>query len=87
MTSPGMPDGPGTPDRGAVVTMLATFGDRAPDTVGERIGSLELTWLITKVEQQYDVSLDLSDDVLSRMTTIAGAVAELREALGGSGHA
>ncbi len=75
------PGTPGTPARGDVVAMLATFGDRTPETVGESIGSLELTWLITRIEQQYDVSLDLSDDVLSRMTTVSGAVAELREVL------
>jgi hypothetical protein len=74
------------PDRSDVVAMLATFGDRTPDAIGEQIGSLELTWLITKVEQQFDVSLDLSDEVLSRMTTISGAVTELREALNEAGH-
>jgi 3-deoxy-D-manno-octulosonate 8-phosphate phosphatase KdsC-like HAD superfamily phosphatase len=77
---------PGAPDRGDIIAMLAVLGDRAPEAVPERIGSLELTWLITGVEQKYDVTLDLSEDDLSRMTTVSGAVAALRDALAGAGH-
>jgi hypothetical protein len=76
----------GMPDRADITEMLAAFGDRTPEAVGEHIGSLELTWLITKIEQQYQISFDLSDDVLSRMTTISGAVTELRKALAEGGH-
>jgi acyl carrier protein len=75
------------PDRADVIAMLASFGDRGADAVAERIGSLELTWLITKVEERYDVTLDLSDDALARMSTVAGAVAVLHDALAGAGHA
>jgi hypothetical protein len=75
----------GAPDRDEIIAMLAAFGDRAPEAVPERIGSLELTWLITGIEQQYNVTLDLSDDDLSRMTTVSGAVAAFREALAGAG--
>jgi hypothetical protein len=69
------------PSRAEVTAMLAELGDRTADAVGEQIGSLELTWLITKVEQQYQVSLDLTDDMLFRMSTITGAIAELHQAL------
>jgi hypothetical protein len=77
---------PGAPDRDAIIAMLAVFGDRAPEAVPERIGSLELTWLITGIEQQYNVILDLSDDDLAQMTTVSGAVAAFQAALAGAGH-
>jgi hypothetical protein len=76
----------GAPDRDEIIAMLAAFGDRAPEAVPERIGSLELTWLITGIEQQYNVTLDLSDDDLARMTTVSGAVAAFRDALAGAGR-
>ena len=74
------------PGRADLVAMLAAFGDRAPEAVPEQIGSLELTWLITSVEQSYEVTLDLSEDELAKMTTVSGAVAALRDALAGAGH-
>jgi acyl carrier protein len=77
---------PAEPSRDEVITMLASFGDRAPEEVTEQIGSLELTWLITKVELRYGVTLDLSDDALDEMTTVSGAVAALREVLSGAEH-
>jgi hypothetical protein len=77
---------PGAPDRADVIAMLATFGQRSPDEVAEEIGSLELVWLITKVEQRCGVTLDLSDDTLAQMTTVSGAVGALREVLAGAEH-
>jgi hypothetical protein len=77
---------PGAPDRADVIAMLAAFGQRSPDEVAEEIGSLELVWLITKVEQQCGVMLDLSDDTLGQMTTVSGAVSALREVLTGAEH-
>jgi hypothetical protein len=77
---------PGALDRADVIAMLATFGQRSPDEVAEEIGSLELVWLITKVEQQSGVTLDLSDDTLAQMTTVSGAVLALREVLAGAEH-
>jgi hypothetical protein len=74
------------PGRKDVVTMLAGFGDRKPDEVSEQIDSLELTWLITNVEQRYGVTLDLDDEELAQMRTITGALAVFREALAGAGH-
>jgi hypothetical protein len=68
-------------DRAEVVELLATYGDRTPDQVRERIDSLELAWLLHQVEQRRAVALDLDDDSLMRMTTVDGAVAVLSEVL------
>jgi hypothetical protein len=73
-------------DRGEVVGMLAAFGGRQADVVDDTIGSLELTWLITQVEQRYGVTLDLTDDQLGRMTTVPAAVTTLRDVLAGAGR-
>jgi hypothetical protein len=74
------------PGRDDVVTMLAGFGDRRPDEVSEQLDSLELTWLITNVEQRYGLTLDLDDEELSQMKTITGALAMFQEALAGAGY-
>ena len=73
------------PDRRDVVEMLATYRDRAPEAVGERIDSLELAWLVHQVEQRYGVALDLDDDALARMSTVTGAVEVLGEVTAGTG--
>ena len=78
---------PAALSRDEVVAMLAAFGQRSPDEVAERIGSLELTWLISQVEARYGVMLDLSDDELDQMATITGAVTTLHDALAGAEHA
>ena len=77
---------PAAPDRADVIGMLASFGDRGTDAVAERIGSLELTWLITQVEERYAVTLELSDEELVQMSTVSGAVAVLHDVLAGSVH-
>jgi acyl carrier protein len=41
--------------------------------VPEAIDSLELAWLIHQIEQRYGV-LDVDDDMLERMSTVAGVV-------------
>jgi hypothetical protein len=74
-------------DRDEVVGMLAGLGGRPDEEVSDSIGSLEVTWLITQVEQRYGVTLDLSDSQLNEMTTVSAAVTTLREALAGSAHA
>ena len=75
---------PEPPGREEVVTILAKLGDRTPDEVTEQIGSLEVAWLISEVEQQYQVILELSDEALAQMVTISGAVATLAELLPGA---
>jgi acyl carrier protein len=67
--------------RDDVVAMLATYGDRTPDQVREKIDSLELAWLVHQVEQRFGVSLDLEDDSLIAMSTVDGAVKVLGDAL------
>ena len=74
------------PGRDEVVEMLAAFGDRPPDAVGDAIGSLELTWLISQVEERYGVMLDPTDDQLEQMTTVAAAVTTLHDLLTGAAH-
>lgn len=74
---------PEPPGREEVVTILAKLGDRTPDAVTEQIGSLEVAWLISEVEQQYQVTLELSDEALAQMVTISGAVATLVDLLSG----
>jgi acyl carrier protein len=59
------------------------MGSRAPGEVVEKIGSLELAWLISEVEQRYGRRLDLDDDTLSQMTTVSGAVAAIGQMLAG----
>ncbi|MEU7825135.1 MULTISPECIES: hypothetical protein [Catellatospora] len=61
--------------------MLASYGERSPEQVRERIDSLELAWLVHQVEQRHGRMLDLDDDVLVRMTTVTGAVEVLAEVL------
>ena len=61
--------------------MLASYGDREPAQVLERIDSLELAWLVHQVEQRYDVRLDLDDDTLVRMSTVTAAVEIIADAL------
>jgi hypothetical protein len=68
-------------DRGTVIAMLAAFGDRAPEAVDDVVGSLELTWLIAEVEQQYSVTLDLTDEQLAGIHTVEDAATVLGEVL------
>ena len=74
---------PEPPGREEVVTIVAKLGDRTPDDVTEQIGSLEVAWLISEVEQQYHVTLEFSDEALAQMVTISGAVATLADLLSG----
>lgn len=71
-------------DRDAVISMLAAFGDRAPETVDDVVGSLELTWLIAEVEQRYSVVLDLTDEQLARIHTVEDAANVLGAVLAGA---
>ena len=63
--------------------MLATFGDRSPESVPDDLGSLELTWLIAEFEQRYGVELDLSDERIDSVRTVDDATELLRGAVGG----
>ena len=76
---------PGVLQRSDVVEMLATYGDRQPDQIPEAIDSLELAWLIHKVEQRYG-ALDVDEEMLARMSTVTGAVGVLQDLRVGSAH-
>ncbi len=69
------------PGRAEVLAMLATFGDRSPESVQDDLGSLELTWLIAEFEQRYGVELDLSDERIDAIRTVDDAAEVLREAV------
>jgi hypothetical protein len=71
------------PGRQEIVAILAAMGGRAPDQVVENIGSLELAWLVSQVEERYGRRLDLDDDALRQMATVSGAVAAIRQMLAG----
>jgi acyl carrier protein len=75
----------GVLQRSDVVAMLATYGDRQPEQVPEAIDSLELAWLIHQIEQRYG-ALDVDDDTIARMSTVAGVVDVLRDLRVGSSH-
>lgn len=74
-----------TPDRADVVAMLATLGERPVESVGERIDSLELAWLVHQVEQRYGLAVELGDEDLRRMSTVSDAVDVFREVLARDG--
>jgi len=75
----------GVLQRSDVVAMLATYGDRQPEQVPEAIDSLELAWLIHQIEQRYG-ALDVDDDMLARMSTVASVVGLLKDLKVGSPH-
>jgi hypothetical protein len=78
---------PGGPlDADAVVRILAAFGDRSPDQVDDVVGSLELTWLIAELEQDYDVVIDLTAAELDAIHTVSDAARVLGTALGPAPH-
>lgn len=68
-------------DRADIVRMLAAFGDRDPSAVDEEIGSLELTWLVTEIEQRYATTVELSEEDLDSIRTVDDAVRVIGAAL------
>lgn len=64
-----------------VLSILAAFGDRGPAAAQDAIGSLELTWLITEVEQRHDAVLELTDEQLAAVRTVDDAASVLNTAL------
>ena len=72
--------------RDTVLTLLASYHGRSPETVGETVGSLDLAWLIHAIEERYETRLQLDDAALDRMGTVSGAVAVLGDALAAAGR-
>ncbi|GAA3755731.1 acyl carrier protein [Micromonospora maritima] len=73
----------GRPDLGRadLVSMLAELTAKPADRVPDRIGSMELAWLVHLVEQRYDRRLELSDDQLAGIRTVDDALAVFRSSL------
>jgi hypothetical protein len=65
----------------AVLSILAALGDRGPAAVDDVVGSLELAWLITEVEQRYSATLELGDEQLASVRTVDDATVVLNQAL------
>ncbi len=72
----------GHPDlgRGDLVAMLAQLTHRSTDQP-DRIGSMELAWLVHMVEQRYGRRLDLTDDQLAGIRTVDDALVIFQTAL------
>jgi acyl carrier protein len=83
MSTVSEPEGPEPPGRDEVIKILAALGDRTPDEVSEQIGSLELAWLISEVERRYEVTLELTDEMMAEMATVSTAVTTLGHLLTG----
>lgn len=68
-------------ERSELVEILAALGGRDPRSVDETLGSLELTWLVTELEQRYAVVLELSEADLARIATVTDALDVLNSVL------
>ncbi|GLZ59701.1 MULTISPECIES: acyl carrier protein [Micromonospora] len=73
----------GQPDLGRadLLSMLAELTAKPAAEVPDRIGSMELAWLVHLVEQRYDRRLDLADDELAGIRTVDDALAVFRASL------
>jgi hypothetical protein len=67
--------------RADLLTMLAEMTGKPADEVSDRVGSMELAWLVHLVEQRHDRRLDLTDDQLAGIRTVDDAVAVFRACL------
>ncbi|MGC4869097.1 acyl carrier protein [Micromonospora sp. DT53] len=70
--------------RADLMTMLAELAAKPAAEVSDRIGSMELAWLVHLVEQRYERRLDLADDDLARIRTVDDALVVLRASLAAS---
>lgn len=67
--------------REEVRTLLARYGDRSPEQVDEHLGSLELTWLISQLEEQREIPIDLTERQFEQVQTVDDAVRVLSQVL------
>ncbi|RAO41547.1 hypothetical protein GAR06_05642 [Micromonospora saelicesensis] len=63
------------------MTMLAELTAKPAAEVSDRIGSMELAWLVHLVEQRYESRLDLTDDELAGIRTVDDALVVFRASL------
>ncbi|WP_410818168.1 acyl carrier protein [Micromonospora sp. 050-3] len=73
----------GQPDLGRadLMTMLAELTAKPAADVSDRIGSMELAWLVHLVEQRYERRLDITDDELAGIRTVDDALLVFRASL------
>lgn len=73
----------GQPDLGRadLASMLAELTAKPVDQVPDRVGSMELAWLVHLVEQRYDRRLELTDDQLAGIRTVDDALAVFQTSL------
>ncbi|MEU8261844.1 acyl carrier protein [Micromonospora sp. NPDC048999] len=73
----------GQPDLGRadLVSMLAELTAKPVDQVSDRVGSMELAWLVHLVEQRYDRRMELTDDQLAGIRTVDDALAVFQTSL------
>lgn len=69
------------PGRAELVDMLAELTAKPATEVPERLGSMELAWLVHLVEQRYDTRLELTDDQLAGIRTVDDAQQVFRTCL------
>lgn len=67
--------------REEIVTLLARMGERLPEQVDEELGSLELTWLLSQLEETRGTVLDLTDRQLDGIRTVDDAARVLTDVL------
>jgi hypothetical protein len=67
--------------RADLVGMLAELTAKPVDQVPDRIGSMELAWLVHLVEQRYERRMELSDDQLAGIRTVDDALAVFHRSL------
>ncbi len=63
------------------MTMLAELTAKPAADVSDRIGSMELAWLVHLVEQRYERRLDITDDELAGIRTVDDALLVFRASL------
>lgn len=63
------------------MTMLAELTAKPAAEVSDRIGSMELAWLVHLVEQRYERRLDITDDELAGIRTVDDALLVFRASL------
>jgi hypothetical protein len=66
--------GPAPISREQVIAVIAETANRPPELVGEQIDSMGVAWLIDVAQRRWGIALDLSDELLEKMTTVTGAV-------------
>jgi acyl carrier protein len=66
--------------RESVIAIVAAHANRPQASVPELIDSLGVAWLVYEAERRFGIALEVDDEVLARMSTVAGAVEVLQAA-------